>query len=188
MQFKSLGTFLALAIVSAALLPAQAAIITKGISGIVTSADANPLDLKIGDILTGSVTFDSGLLTGVGTEFLTLDRDPGLKIHLEIGALHFDETDEEEFPRFPRLAFLDGQILDIGFLVDIASVDLDSEFFIGDEDDSIRAFRFSFPHFSSIVDGDFEFVDLVAVPEPETLALFGFALAGIGTFARRRPA
>ena len=109
MQFKSLGGFLtALAIASATLLPAQAAVITKGISGIVTSADANPLGLKVGDILTGFVSFDSALLTGVGIEFLTLEEDPGLKIHIEIGALSFDETDEEEFPRFPKIAFLDG--------------------------------------------------------------------------------
>ena len=85
--------------------PAQAAVITKGISGIVTSADANPLDLKVDDILTGFVTFDSGLLTGVGIEFLTLDRDPGLRIHIEIGTLRFDETDEEEFRAFRESHF-----------------------------------------------------------------------------------
>ena len=178
MQFKRIGGFLtALAVVSATLLSAQAAVITKGIAGIVTSADTNPLDLKVGDILTGFVTFDSALLTGVGIEFLTLEEDPGLKIHIEIGALSFDETDEEEFPRFPKIAFLDGQLLDIDFLVDVESADPDSEFFMGAEDDSVRMFRFS------VVDGDFEFVD---VPEPGTLALFGLVLAGIGALGPHR--
>lgn len=184
MQFKRLGGFLtALAIVSATLLPAQAAVVTKGISGIVISADTNLLNLKVGDTLTGYVSFDSALLTGVGIEFLTLAEDPGLTIHIEIGALSFDETDEEEFPRFPKLAFLDGQLLDIDFLVDIVSDDPDSEFFIGAEDDSLRTFRFSFPNSQSVVDGDFEFVDL---PEPGTLPLYGLALAGIGALGPHR--
>jgi hypothetical protein len=83
--------------------PAHAALVTRDFSGTITgTVENNPFELEIGDVLGVRATYDAGLLTGVGDEILSPDSDSGLVLVIDIGALHFEASNDTGFPRRRR--------------------------------------------------------------------------------------
>lgn len=187
MRFNIVGGFFgALALAFTALQPAHATIVSKTISGSVTSAEAdNPFKLGIGDRLRGSVTFDTDLLTGQGLETLSFDNHPALHLELHIGTFSFDEDDQRSFSPGPFFIFENGSLIAIDFITEfeipeLNTPDLITFFnFLIPVDLFSPNFRFAGPDVAD-VSGSF------IIPEPGTLALIGVGLAGIGLMRRRR--
>lgn len=150
------------------------AITTETFTGTVVSGTF------AGTVGTGSVTFDEGLVTGTGSEFLTpID---GLELEFTIFGQVFTQDDDASFPAFPQLSFFDGVIEFLNFTVSELAFDVDDvvtaidlpgvlEFSIFDIDNSTG------PGFIAEV-----FVtesSFLSVPEPGAAALFGVGLIGV---------
>jgi hypothetical protein len=147
--------------------PAHAALVTHTLVGEVLFG---PL---AGATATGSFTFDDALITGVGDEFLTpLD---GLQVQFTFLGATFSESDDIDFPEFPELAFTDGEIVGLDFLVE------DADGRGATIPGFVEGFR-TFP-LELIEPGVFFAEILVLVPAPASL---GLLVVGAVAFAAHR--
>ena len=130
----------------------------------------------MGELASGSFTYDDDLIVGIGDEVLL---PPDFTLTLSFLGQTFTEDDDIDFPDFPEIFFEDGLPLFIDYVV----VDGDG---VGDEIADPEIFSFSFvgliPEptggFFISIETNFEFI-----PEPTTAMLLGLTLVGLA--ARR---
>jgi hypothetical protein len=192
MRLSGIVALLGTLATTVAALPAEAALVQKGLSGVVTRAETNNIfGIGLDHRLTGRLAYDDSRLTGLGFETLRSDRDLDIELEFRIGSFAFDESDNVF--GISELSFFDGRLTQVSFAAP-APDDLDF-FRVG------SGLQFSFTDgfvnekgervFPRVVDGEFELVDFVPepgpapIPEPGALVLFGAGLAGLGLLRRR---
>ncbi len=88
--------------------------------GTVTEAFpsmVNPYELKIGDTVTVTGTYDDAALTDSGEESVLFDLASGNMLEIDVAPFIYDETDDDRYQGggFPVLRFLDGSLLSFDF-------------------------------------------------------------------------
>ncbi len=80
----------------------------------VEVVDSFPSPQFLGATGSGSITYDDSLLTGVGIELLGTSD---FMVELMLFGQTFTNSDDINFPLFPELGFIDGDIVVLDFLI-----------------------------------------------------------------------
>lgn len=191
-------TFLGAAAV-AALLSAPANALTINFTGTVVDGTF------AGTVGTGSLTFDEGLLTNVGSEELSPQTDELFALSFTIFGETFTQDDDVDQPEFPLALFFDGVLDDFDYVVSEVNLSGEPQTLIDIAQEGVFGFSLGFGLFDDEIDDDqlpslqsavalpnFNvFVDefgLQPVPLPATLPLLAGAFLLAGAAVRRRRA
>jgi len=139
----------------------------------------------IDTIGTGSFTYDDTLITGIGSEIIS--PADGLSIEFNVFGQEFTESNDVDYPGFPELAFLDGNVLSLDFFV----VDTAACFGCSNPTEIIQegVNEFGIFDLNPVAGGGFEGeLSVNAVPVPAAVWLFGSGLIGLIGVARRKKA
>ena len=146
---------------------ANAALINESFTVTVLQGDF------IGTTGTGSFTYDDTTITGTGEEFISPIE--GLSIEFNVFEQAFTESDDIDYPDYPVLALLDGNVLFLDFIV--TGIEITPE----------GVFGFEIFELSPVEGGGFEGELIVnPVPVPAAVWLFGSGLIGLIGLAIRK--
>ena len=164
--------------------PARATLVQQDFTLAVDFAiPGNAFGLAGGDIINGFTIYDDALLTGIGVEVIAIDSNPLFQLRITVGSETFIETDDIDYGGgFPEIVFVNGNFEEFSFLADsMGSVaDFNANIWLAEDFDGNFVEGFYFDTLSAPV------AIAAEMPEPATLMLFGFGLAGLGFAARRR--
>jgi hypothetical protein len=159
--------------------PASAAKITYEFSVTPTTGHLD------GKTYSGSFSFDSAALTGLGTREIT-PGNGGLSVTFTFDGTTYGTADAGGFPTFPEVTFRDGVLLGLSFAA--ASTFSLGSTASGYADGGVDFLYFGSAPFLSSNAVTYTLVteESVQVPAPMTLALLGAGLVGLGLAHRRR--
>lgn len=131
----------------------------------------------LGEIATGSFTYDPTAITGTGEESVTF---PELTLTIDFLSQTFTEADDTDFDLYPELSLVDGVPVFLDFLV------LNGDG-VGQEILDPEIDFFSFFELTPEPGGGF-FVPIFTIPEPTAMGLLAVAAALFGLGRRRQVA
>ncbi|MBV1879306.1 MAG: PEP-CTERM sorting domain-containing protein [Pseudomonadales bacterium] len=166
---------------------AQATIVDFTLTGNIATGDpSGPYELTTGDTVSLEGSFDDALYTGIGQEIINFNQASNNEFDLQLGSgpLLNNTLDANYLTSggpgtSPSLVLDDGVFLYLFFNVPDDVNNDDGEFFSG-------FFGFSASKDSSSITGSWSDFNIVTVPEPYTIGLFGLGLVAIGGFRQRR--
>ena len=150
---------------------AQAVMINMQLTGTVTNADSpNIFDLSVGDTILASATYNDSSLTGSGLESIVFGPGTDNYLTLQVGSILLVQNNDVDYGfGAPGLIFEDGNLSGLNFV----STD---PYFFGAGDFLYLGWRAGTNPSSPEVTGVWNEPAFHVVPEPGTLAQFGFVL------------
>ncbi|WP_411827226.1 hypothetical protein [Luteolibacter sp. AS25] len=125
--------------------------------------------LVAGSSFSGAVAYDNSVVPMSGTTSITKAEDSTITLSFDFAGFTYQETDDTEYPLFPRFRFVDGNLAGIAYVALNKSV--------SGEPDAIVEFTYDTSRFYYSFDDEDPFEGTVTwptagvVPEPRTLAL-----------------
>ncbi|MEM9482417.1 MAG: PEP-CTERM sorting domain-containing protein [Cyanobacteria bacterium P01_F01_bin.116] len=104
-----------------AIVAASAGLLLASSNGALAATQAFDFEVSIldgpllGDLFTGTLSFDDTSLTNLGSEIIGVDE--GLAVNFSYLGSDFTEADDFSFPFFPTVEFSDGEILSLNYFV-----------------------------------------------------------------------
>ncbi|MEQ8662168.1 MAG: hypothetical protein RLW62_15240 [Gammaproteobacteria bacterium] len=167
-------------VLAAVIASPQAAPVSVDIFGEVTSGTF------AGAIGSGTLSFDSDLVSGIGAE--TLTPQTGLTVSLTFLGQVFTDVDDIDYPGFPELDFMDGVMVEFDYVVSevngttLTAIDTPGVFGFN----MLAVTQSEAPGGGLMISGDLTVDETGAVPIPAALPLCGAGLALLGALGRKR--
>jgi len=195
LSFKSFTGFASIVVLTASIMiwgqhAAHATLVTTSFNGTVTldNGGVNPFGLNIGDMVSGSATYDNVLVQGVSpNDPIKIDGKPGWNFSVTLGSFSFTQANVTD-PTFTGFFFDNGVLggmaffiepIDIGTFTNLLIEDfcVPNQFFVDDATTGTGYLD---------VNWDYENAVTRQVPLPGMLALFGVGLVSLGVVVMRR--